>query len=182
MIHLRTPTGADGADLWSLARDSRALDLNSPYAYLMMAHWFSDTCVVADSAPASPADQPTPQGFVLGFVPPKQPDTLFVWQVAVADSARGQGLASRMIMHLLAQNGPTVRFVEATVTPSNAPSNALFSGLAQKHGVPCTRQDLFAADDFPHAAEPLPNAEQGIPPAAQHEGEVLYRIGPFVHP
>ena len=31
----------------------------------------------------------------------KQENTLFIWQVAVDERARGQGLASKMLMHIL---------------------------------------------------------------------------------
>jgi L-2,4-diaminobutyric acid acetyltransferase len=152
-----------------MARDSGALDLNSPYAYLMMAHWFAETCLIAEQ------DQPDgnrqPVGFVAGFCPPDHPDTLFVWQVAVDASQRGKGLAGRMIRHMVAA-APHLTHIEATVTPSNGPSDALFRGLAKGYGAPLSTHEVFSADAFPGSA-------QGV--SAPHEGEVLYRIGPIAN-
>jgi diaminobutyrate acetyltransferase len=163
---IRPTSKDDGAALWALARDSGALDLNSPYAYLMMAHWFSQTCMVAEHIAADGSSKTV--GFVLGFCPPDQPDTLFVWQVAVDESQRGQGLAARMIRQII--DRAALSQIEATVTPSNAPSNALFRGLAQRYGAAFTTSEVFPATTFPG----LP---QGV--NASHEGEVLYRIGPI---
>lgn len=167
-LHFRAPSKSDGAALWAMARDSGALDLNSPYAYMMMAHWFADTCVVVEQNGQA-------VGFVMGFRPPQQPDTLFVWQVAVDASQRGQGLARRMIQHLMARRpdapgAAPLRFIEATVTPSNGPSNALFHGLAKHYGVPINTHEVFSAEDFP-------GASLGV--QASHEGECLHRIGPI---
>jgi diaminobutyrate acetyltransferase len=144
------------------------LDLNSPYAYLMMAHWFADTCVVAEHKAADGSAEIV--GFVMGFCPPDQPDTMFVWQVAVSPSQRGKGLAGRMICHIVSQAKPALRYIEATVTPSNAPSAALFRGLAQRLGAKITTSEVFSAATFPG---PTLGVE------ACHEGEVLYRIGPL---
>src|SRR5205823_2377512 len=44
---IETPTKADGAQLWRIARDSAKLDLNSPYAYLLWCRDFAETSCVA---------------------------------------------------------------------------------------------------------------------------------------
>ena len=77
LITFRGPAASDAADLWRLARDSGSLDLNSPYAYLMWCTDFADTAVVA-------TDGDEVVGFVVGHRPPTDPDSAFVWQVAVA--------------------------------------------------------------------------------------------------
>jgi L-2,4-diaminobutyric acid acetyltransferase len=163
-IRLRHPTADDGAAIWTLARDSGKLDLNSPYAYLMMGHFFPKTCVIAERG-----DEPV--GSVIGFAPPARPNALFVWQVAVSEVARGQGLASRMIEHLLwtAPLDGAARFLEATVTPSNEPSARLFQGIARRHGAPCEIAPLFEEEAFP-----CPKAAN-----ATFEEEHLFRIGPL---
>jgi L-2,4-diaminobutyric acid acetyltransferase len=149
---LTEPDTADGRELWRIARDSETLDLNSPYAYTLWCRDFADTSVVAHGADG-------PCGFITGYLRPQRPDTLFVWQVAVDRSHRGQGLARRMLDSLTAGR----RYVEATVTPGNEPSTRLFESFARDHGAGLTRSPLFTEDHFP----------------ASHEAEVLFRIGPL---
>lgn len=156
-FELRAPQPTDASAMWELVRDS-SLDTNSPYAYLMLAHYFSETCVVADRGGEL-------SGFVSGFVPPDRHRTLFVWQVGVCDQARGYGLATRLIATALQRETcQDVAYVEATVTPSNAASLALFRGLAEKLGTHCRETTCFPAHLFPGAG---------------HEEELLLRIGPF---
>jgi len=143
--------------MWRLVQDS-TLDSNSPYAYLMLARYFAETCVLAERDGEL-------GGFVSAFIPPEQPDALFVWQVGVGPLARGRGLATQLVAAALARKvDEGVRFVEATVTPSNSASLALFRGIAAKLGTRCKEAPCFAADLFPGNG---------------HEEELLLRIGPF---
>ncbi|MFW6363854.1 MAG: diaminobutyrate acetyltransferase [Spirochaeta sp.] len=155
------PTAQDGAAIWTIVRDSGVLDLNSSYCYLMMGQYFSRSCIIArDEATATVA------GFIIGFRPPEDQQTLFVWQVAVSRDFQGQGIATRMLMHLLAsQPQDEVRFIEATISPSNTASQALFIGAAGKLAAEYSVADLFPAEWFPGG---------GV-----HEPEQRYRIGPF---
>jgi L-2,4-diaminobutyric acid acetyltransferase len=158
-LRLRAPTPADGAALHDLIRRSPPLDLNSCYAYLLHGLHFADTCVLAegDAGPAA---------YISAYIPPRQPDTLFVWQVAVDAGQRGRGLARTLLLHLLDRPACTgVRWLETTVSPDNAPSARLFHGLADTLGCPCTVSDLFSAADFG---------------GAHHPAEQLFRLGPFV--
>jgi L-2,4-diaminobutyric acid acetyltransferase len=56
------------------------------------------------------------------------------------------------------------RYLEATVTPSNRPSAALFRALARDLGSPCTITKGFPSEAFP---------------GESHEAERLFRIGPL---
>lgn len=104
-------------------------------------------------------------GFISGFIHPDQPDTLFIWQVAVSESERGNGLATRMLYHLLKREGcEDVDSVEATVSPSNTASQNLFIGLAKKMLTKCVIHDYFTSGDFPREG---------------HEDELLFKIGPI---
>ena len=145
-----------------LVEESGVLDPNSAYCYLLLATRFRDTCVVA-------ADEGGELlGFVTGFVPPARPDTLFVWQIGVAAGARGRGLGRRMIEEVLARDPCRgVRFVEATVTPSNTASQRLFEGLARRAGSVCRVERGFEPAEFPDPG---------------HEPEQLFRIGPLARP
>lgn len=155
---LRRPAPQDASRIWALVRRSQLLDRNSPYAYLVLCSDFADTGVVAEEADEL-------AGFVLGYRPPPRPDAVFVWQIATRPESRGLGLATRLLDALLdAPACREVRFLEATVTPSNAASQRLFSGFARRRGAPVSEAPGFAADLFPDAA---------------HEREDRIRIGPL---
>ncbi|GKV64432.1 MULTISPECIES: diaminobutyrate acetyltransferase [Sporosarcina] len=154
----RTPTVKDGKWIWQLVKDTGVLDVNSPYSYLLWADQFSETSIVVE-------DHGKVVGFISGFIQPKAPDTLFIWQVAVDESARGQGLASRML-HAILQRPVCriVQYLEATVTPTNIPSTKLFKGLARDLQTECAVSEGYTAGHFP---------------GGEHEAEELFRIGPF---
>ncbi|TVT28467.1 diaminobutyrate acetyltransferase [Amycolatopsis rhizosphaerae] len=157
---IETPTKADGAALWRIARDSQKLDLNSPYAYLLWCRDFADTSVVAKV-------DGRPVGFVIAYRRPSTPDTALVWQVAVDADQRGRGLAGTLLDELfrgLIERG--VRYLETTITPDNSASIRLFTSFAQRWQAPLERSALFARADFPNEGE-------------LHEQEDLYRIGPL---
>lgn len=154
----RAPTLADGTNLWFLARDSGSLELNSSYSYLLLAGHFADTCVIAER-------DAKPVAFVSAFVSPAASDTVFVWQIAVAEEDRGRGLARRLLHQLLARPAcRSVRALEATVTPSNTASRALFRSLAKKLRVPMSVGPGYAPELFPDGT---------------HEREELLHIGPL---
>ncbi|MFI2639485.1 diaminobutyrate acetyltransferase [Streptomyces sp. NPDC018610] len=154
------PSVADGAALWRLAKDSGTLDVNSSYSYLLWCRDFAATSVVARDAGGEAV------GFVTGYVRPDRPRTLLVWQVAVDAGHRGRGLAARLLDTLAARvtTDLDVTDVETTITPGNTASERLFTSFAARHGAPCEREVLFAAEQFPDGP---------------HDPEVLYRIGPL---
>ncbi|MGG1664019.1 diaminobutyrate acetyltransferase [Brevibacillus sp. NRS-1366] len=155
---LRKPKEEDGADMWRLVRDSKILDLNSAYAYLLFAKYFSDTCIIAEAKGEA-------IGFVIGFHPPDMPDTLFVWQIGVSENMRGQGIAKEMIRALLKRKPlKRAQYVEATVSPANNASRAMFTKLAREFGTGCEITECFPTRLFPGGA---------------YEEEWTYRIGPI---
>ncbi len=150
----------DGATLWRLAKDSKTLDLNSSYSYLLWCRDFAGTSAVARGADGEPV------GFITGYVRPDRPRTLLVWQVAVDSAHRGHGIAAALLdgltARLTAERGITE--VETTITPGNTASDRLFTSFAARHGAQVDREVLFGADLFPDGP---------------HDPEVLYRIGPL---
>src|SRR5690625_7464568 len=70
----RSPDLSDGGGMWRVARDSRTLDLNSSYTYLLFARDFAATSRVAISAGEV-------VGFVIGYLRPEAEDRLFIWQI-----------------------------------------------------------------------------------------------------
>ena len=104
-------------------------------------------------------------GMVSGYLDPEHADTLFVWQVAVDASVRGQGVALRMLERLLERKRlEGIRYIETTISPSNAASQSLFKRLAANLGAKITEAPCFERELFGGEA---------------HEDEHLFRIGPF---
>lgn len=160
LVAVERPTMEDGPALWRIVRDSKVLDLNSSYVYLLWARDFADTSVIArvDGAVA---------GFVTGYLRPDQPDTVFVWQVAVDEAYRGAGIAGKLLNGLLDRLTPRgVRFLETTITADNEASIRLFSGLARDRNTEIVRNKLFTAGLFPDG----------------HDDEDVYRVGPLAPP
>lgn len=163
-IHLRKPAVSDGSDISRLVRRCPPLDVNSHYLYLLLCQHFAETCVVAES-------DSNLIGFLSGYRLPQQTDTLFVWQVAVDPDFRGQRLARRLVEHVLErQANGEVRFVEATISPSNRQSQSFFRSLAERLGARCESSPLFTEEMFPRDVLPQGDA---------HEAEDRYRIGPL---
>ena len=138
LVQIRTPTVGDGAAMWRLARDSGTLDLNTSYAYLLFARDFAETCriVEVDGEPA---------GFVLGYRRQSEPETMFVWQVAVAHEHRGRKLGLRLL-HDVAIGAS---YLEATITADNTASQRLFESFARSRRTRLARREMFATEDFP---------------------------------
>ncbi|MPY64996.1 diaminobutyrate acetyltransferase [Streptomyces spongiae] len=160
-LRIDRPDVADGAALWRLARDSRTLDLNSSYSYLLWCRDFAGTSVVARDT-----EDGRPVGFITGYIRPEQPGTLLVWQVAVDAAQRGRGVAAALLDGLTVQVARQHRLttVETTITPGNTASERLFASYAARHGAAVEREVLFEAGQFPDGG---------------HEPEVLHRIGPL---
>lgn len=155
---MRAPQKSDAAGIHRLIAECPPLDLNSVYTYLLLSEYFDSTCVLAGS-------EDTLNGFVSGYVPPGRPDTLFVWQVAVHQRARGQSLGRRMLANLLQRPGLShIQFIETTVGPGNRASRGMFASLARRLLAPISEQPLFERHMFG---------------AQAHEDEPLLRIGPF---
>lgn len=154
---LRPPRLADGGKVAKLVREVGELEPNTVYAYLLLCRHFSSTCVVAE-------EQGSIVGCALAYRLPEDSSRLFVWQIGVAQVARGRGLAVSMLDHLLdRQELADIVYVEQTIAPSNVASNRLFDSFARRRSWNIERSPGFRAEDF-HPFE--------------HEEELLVRIGP----
>src|SRR5699024_8072805 len=86
---------------------------------------------------------------VSGFVKPSSPNRLFIWQVAVAESERGKGFASKMLHHLLKRNScEGIEYIETTISPSNIASQKLFHGLARDLKIDIKVSECFRMKNF----------------------------------
>src|SRR5699024_4097698 len=158
-IFFREPTDSDGKEMYRIVEESKVLDVNSSYSYLLWSKFFSKTSIIAT------CDDKV-IGFVSGFLQPDSPDTLFVWQVAVDSYFRDYAFATKLIRQLINQVDEKidVKYLEATVTPSNIPSSKLFQGLAKKNDTDCSIFECFKEEHFPDP---------------EHEAVMTYRIGPL---
>ncbi len=138
---LRMPEATDGAAIWELVRACKPLDENSMYCNLIQCDHFADTCVLAEL-------DGEVVGWVSGYVMPNDPETLFVWQVAVSEKARGMGLGSLMLQEALNREASeTVRRIQTTITSDNDASWALFRKFADEKGTRLDAQAYYQKDE-----------------------------------
>lgn len=157
-ISFRHPVSEDGYTINQLIAACPPLDTNSVYCNLLQCEHFSETCVVAEL-----------DGEVVGWVSahfePKQPNTLFIWQMAVSKKARGCALAQRMLMFLLSRvQCSETRFIDTTITADNKASRRVFEKLASSLNAACTESVMFSKE-----AHFL----------GKHDDEFLFHIGPI---
>jgi L-2,4-diaminobutyric acid acetyltransferase len=157
-VKLRRPLPTDGFHLNQLVASSPPLDTNSVYCNLLQCQHFADTSVAAQVGEDL-------VGFISAYYPPGEPDTLFIWQVVVAEPMRGSGLAKRML-HWLIEQPETEKALSlaTTITPDNRPSWALFNSFARDCDALLQKSVLFQSE--PHFA-------------GQHQDEYLLRIAPL---
>lgn len=156
-LHFRAAQPNDGSALWRLAHATGTLEVNSAYFYLLFATDFARTCLIAEHEGGL-------IGMVIGYQPPNDPRTAFVWQVGVLPEHQGQGLGLQLLERWLDLPALTAcEFVTATVADDNPASQALFRRLARSHGVACEERPHFTAAMFPH----------------EHPPEPLFRVGPL---
>lgn len=157
-IALRQPQVTDGPAIHALIAACPPLDANSLYCNLLQTSHFADSCILAER------DNRT-VGWISGYRLPTDPQTLFIWQVAVDASARGRGLGERMLTALLARRGlADIRQIQTTITPSNQASWGLFRRVAAKVDAALHSRELFKGDTHFGGA---------------HESEYLVTIGPL---
>ena len=126
------------------------------YCNLLQVSDFADTAIIAEM------DEEM-IGFVTGYRPPGRDHVLFVWQVAVAEKARGHRLGDQMLLHLVARQ-PGVTMMETTVTPDNIPSAKMFERFAKDKSAQIKRSVKFSRNQHFDG---------------EHDDEVLFQIGPF---
>lgn len=157
-LTIRNPRSTDAISVHNLIRASAFVDDNSPYLYLLVCSHFAKTSAIAERNGET-------VGVISGYIPPEQPDTLFVWQVAVDPMMRRQGLARTMLKSmLLGEACKNVQFIDTTVTADNSASRRLFTSFANKLDCPLNESVMF--DRKEHFLN-------------LHDSEHLLRIGPF---
>lgn len=137
-VTYRLPKAKDGAAVWQLVRICKPLDENSLYCNLLQCDHFAATSIIAESRDGAIV------GWISGYLIPDEPQTLFIWQVAVAPSAQGKGIARKMLSRLVTRDiCRDVTALRTTITDDNAPSWALFTSFAKMQGSSLERQLHF---------------------------------------
>lgn len=137
---LRKPLSTDGSGIWELVRECKPLDENSMYCNIVQAEHFSDTCVVAELDGEI-------VGWISGHMIPNE-DALFVWQVAVSPRARGLGLGTKMLEHLIGRDAcAEAQQLNTTITKDNEASWALFRSFARGVGGELSDKAHYKRDD-----------------------------------
>lgn len=138
----RRPVGVDVTRVWDLIARCPPLEANSLYCNLLQCTHFADTCIIAEAEQDGQL-----RGWVSAYHPPKEPQTLFVWQVAVHPDGRGCGLGRAMLKTLLQRaTGRGTRQLKATIAPDNQASWGLFQSLANALNVTLTSEEHFDSE------------------------------------
>ncbi len=146
----RKPELTDGAAVWSLIKDCEPLDTNSMYCNLLQCDHFADTSILAEL-------DGDVIGWISAYIVPNEPDTLFVWQVAVSERARGMGLAGKLLQGIIdREECADVVKMKTTITGENEASWALFRRFAESQNAPLDDEEHFHEEDHfdgKHATE-----------------------------
>lgn len=178
-ITYRPPRTQDGASIWRLIGSCEPLDSNSLYCNLLQCDHFGDTCVVAERA----ADAAL-VGWISAYLLPDEPDTLFVWQVAVDRRVQGMGVGKRLLWELLQREAcESVDRLQTTITADNKASWALFSSLARACGGALGHEPHFRKDahfDGRHPTEHMVTIDLAAHAAAPDRPWTTARNGAWV--
>lgn len=153
-IRLDRPQPDDGEPMWRLARSSPHIDANTLYFYLLWCRDFAASSIVA-------RDGAYVCAYTAGFVRPARPDTLFIWQTAVAPAWQSAGLARQMLDRLAAD---TYRYIECSITADNPASDRYIRAFAHSRNAAVHCEPFLGAEHFGGSA---------------HDPETLYRVGPL---
>lgn len=152
------PESSDGAAVWQLISECEPLDRNSMYCNLLQCDHFTDTSVVAEISGDI-------VGWISAYIVPNEPDTLFIWQVAVSERARGMGLARKMLDGVLDREAcADITTLKTTITGDNEASWALFRRFAEVQRAPLESEAYFKRDEHFEG---------------RHATEHMLTIGPF---
>ncbi|WP_352545604.1 diaminobutyrate acetyltransferase [Mesorhizobium sp. M0006] len=135
-VTFRRPTEIDAAVVWVLIAKCPRLDRNSLYRELLLCTDFADICVLAERAGVI--------GWMSAYRRPREPSSVFIWQIAVHPKIRNTGVGRGLIISAL--NRPScenVTHIKATVALSNRASKLLFASAARSLHAPIRQALCF---------------------------------------
>jgi L-2,4-diaminobutyric acid acetyltransferase len=156
-IELRHPLASDGDALNTLLATTPVLDGNSVQCTLLQCSHFAQTSVAAFLHGQL-------VGFVSAYYPPNEPNTLFVWQVVVAQDLRDLGLGKKMLHWLIEQ-------------PACAQAVNLVTAIGIKNSISWSMFDSFARDIGALPIKSFVSSIRRSPDTEQNE--YLLRISPL---
>lgn len=168
-LTIRRPQPADVPQMWALARKYLGNSADSSYTFMILCTYFSETgCVGIDPSNTDLV------GFMLCFLLPSRPDTIFGWLSCVKPDFQGQHVMRRLLLEIVLRPVcRNVKFYEGTLTKSNIKCYDALMGFAKQLGVTVEmRSDVphFPGRLMPHADSKGENSE---------EDEYMMRMGPF---
>lgn len=167
------PQKRDGRFVYDLIQSCPPLDVNSKYAYFLLCDHFASSSIICRDK----SDNDKIIGFVGGYRKPTEPETLFVWQIAVDEAYRGRGIPAMMLQEMLQVQSPvSIQAIEATYTPSNKASFKFFTKFAENRQALTKVEEYLSEDDFgsgdeAHEAEKLIKIYLTPLPSSQNDKE-----------
>lgn len=141
-LTIRHPQKGDGKFMWSLAK-MIGLDQHSPYLYHLASVFFADTCAVT-------IDNTTRDmvSFAVGFKPPSDLGTLFLWQMGVSPKYQNQNIAVSILDALTTE--VRASYLQITIAKADTASVELIRKFAEHQRCSWTIENDWIADgDFP---------------------------------
>jgi L-2,4-diaminobutyric acid acetyltransferase len=156
-ILYRNPDLKDTKAIYNLVEESKILDVNSSYSYSLISLHFSKTSIVA-------THNDEIIGFASAYIPQLQSENLFIWQIAVNNNYRGQGIAKKMLLEIVKISQELgIKSLHLTISPSNKASQNLFKSLAKEIDAKIESSPLIGGNLL----------------GDNHEAEDLYIISPI---
>lgn len=145
IFSFEVPQKRDGREVFDFINACPPLDVNSRYAYFLLCDHFANTSLICRNIDKSEEIA----GFIGGYRKPTEPETLFVWQIAVDEKCRGHRLSHMMLDRLLqVQNPVPIKTIEATYTPSNKASFHFFQSFAKDKNAQVEIDAYLSEEDF----------------------------------
>ncbi|KUJ76214.1 hypothetical protein AVO45_12940 [Ruegeria marisrubri] len=152
---MRAPTAEDGKTIAALAQRAEQEVVGELLGALAEVGDFGETSIIAEL-------NGEVVGAVLAYVLPYDPQTLFIWQVTVAEGEEGKGLASLMLGQLMRRDAcADVTRVQTAIPSSDEHAWTLFRRFAHWQR---TRMDI------------QPFVTQALKPHRRHENDNLVTI------
>lgn len=115
--------------VYALAGEIDGIEQHAEHVYKIMSDHFGSTFFIAKVPDKEGTLKAT--GFMMGYMSQEIRGHLFVWQIAVSDQSKGQGIGHRLLKHTVcfAHSKYGCTAVMATVETGNIPSQNLFEKL-----------------------------------------------------
>lgn len=119
----------------------KPLDLHSPFTYWILAKYFRDYCFIL-------LEEDKIIGFISSIKSASDYNNLYLWQIGIAESKRGQGYAAMLIDKVVEQARKSdCKKIQFSIAPENEPSHNAFNSYADINGLTMDRIDKLEIND-----------------------------------